>query len=292
MLRTAAQPYQCAAMPWYTLNPRSIRARHILPVIAIFLLCLLVNEKHVWQWDWEGGIHALYNCHAVRDSAGRSVDAWRWVEGREIRVYYPPTMRAKTARFAAYNIAQLTRELGLSLTVHALPAPARVSAALARGTEQHDGVATVNFDRFSREMLTGRDGRYAEMVFAPVQIDGSADVVGAAVFNTGVSLIDPRRATASTARHEATHLLGYHMHDTWPLIVFGYPNPSRARYQLHFERDLQHGDDNPTLMTEGDGGYDLSDRAKDAVIHFWRGLERRTGQRYFTVNTPDKLPAK
>jgi len=274
MFREVTHEHGDLHVPWYSLNPRNIRVRNLLPILIFFLLLTFVNEKHLWQWDWEHGYHAHFNCHAVKDSHARNVEAWRWVEGKEIRVYFTPTMKQKATRFAAYNVQKLAEELGLELNAHAMPMPTRVTEALARSSATDGTTTTVNFDRFCREMVASRDGHYAEIVYTTAKIDASADVVGAAVFNYGVSLIDPRRATASTVRHETAHLLGYHLHDDWPLVILGYSNPQWAKYQV------KHNE-NPPLMMPWDSGFDLSPRAHDALIHFWHGLEQRTGKRYF-----------
>ena len=274
MFREVSHEHGAESVPWYSLNPRHIRLRSFAPLLIGLLLLFFVNEKHLWQWDWQHGYHAHFNCRAVPDSNGRSVEAWRWVEGKEIRVYTTPSMRLKTTRFAAHNAQALAEEIGLGVRARAMSPPARVTAALAQSTENTATGPTVNFTRFCRAMVTNRPGHYAEIVYTTAKIDASPDVVGAAVFNYGVALIDARRSTGSTVRHETAHLLGYHLHDTWPLVILGYSNPQWAKYQ-------EKGNENPPLMMPWDSGFDLSPRARDALIYFWRNLEQRTGERYF-----------
>ncbi len=91
------------------MNPRHIRVRHILIPVAIFLLLSLCNEKHLWQWSWQSGYHAYLNCSPIVDARGHRVAAWRWVEGREIRLYTSPLMANSRVRFDAANMQELDR---------------------------------------------------------------------------------------------------------------------------------------------------------------------------------------
>ncbi|MHB9025024.1 MAG: hypothetical protein ACYC7E_12780 [Armatimonadota bacterium] len=261
------------APPWYSLDPRSIRASHVLLPILIFFLLVMFSEKHVWQWNWTSGLHAAFNCRHVTGVDGQRYDAWRWVEGREIRVYVTGDKSRKACRTLAYAMQQVSDELGLTLQVSTLPASPRITAALAHSTKIVQGKRQLNFTTLCRELVSTRQGEYAEVVFTPDTIGAGADVVGSALFTYGVAVLDARRATVSTARHEMGHLLGYHLHDTLPFAVFGYP--------IYFTH-LQHNQRSPRpLMTSWDDGYALSARSRDALVCFWRGLEQRTTRRYF-----------
>jgi hypothetical protein len=263
--------------PWYTLNPRAIRMWRIFPFVILFLLLVLFNEKHLWCWDWQHGVNFRGNCRAVTIADGRQIEAWRWVEGREIRLYAADEMTLKATRFAARGVRDLVDELGLDLRVRVMPPPAYVTDALDRSTRRNNGVPTIDFERLSRELVAKRNGPYAEILYTSAKIDGERNVVGAAMFKYGVALLDARDSTVFTVRHETAHLLGYHMHDTFPLIVFGYSNPQWAIYQH------DQGSNTVPLMIDCDNGYALSDRSRDALLHFWRGLENRTDERFFTT---------
>jgi len=261
-------------IPWYSLNPRHIRVRRILLPLAILLLLSLCNEKHLWQWAWRDGYHAGFNCQPVVDARGRNIEAWRWVEGKTIRIYTSPYLATGHVRLAAASMRSLVADLGLDVNIELLPLPKRVEDALARSTSMRGHTRWLSFDRLCRELVATRDGAYAEMVYVPEMIDSSPDVTGAAVFKYGVGVLNARQATSFTARHETAHLLGYHMHDTWPLIVLGYSNPQWAIYQH------DHHASEP-LMMPNDTGDELSPRSRDALICFWHGLERRTKHHYF-----------
>lgn len=263
-------------IPWYTLNPRHIRLRRLLLPLLALLLLSLGTEKHCWRWSWQHGYHASFNCRSVVDVHGRQIEAWRWVEGREIRIYTSPALATPHVQLAAGAVRDLIQELGLDIRVVVAPPPARVTQAIARCTLRRGGKTWVSFDGLCRALIATRDGHYAEMVYVPGMIDATSDVVGAGVFSYGVSILDAQQATSITARHEAGHLLGYHLHDTWPLIVLGYPDFHQAIYHRKGE------DTNPLMMPYSDG-FTLSARSRDALLCFWHGLEQRTGQHYFNT---------
>jgi hypothetical protein len=256
-------------VPWYSLHPRHIRWRVIVITMAAFLLLTAINEKHVWRWSWEHGLHARVNCRAVNDVHGRSVEAWRWVEGREILVYVTPEVNRNTARCVARAIEDLLSELKMPLSLSVQPAPPRVLQAIERSTTGAGDAANIDFMQLCRELVATRRGQYAEVVFAPGIIDRSPDVVGAGLFTYGVILLNAEQATPFTARHEAGHLLGYHLHDDWPIVVLGY-------HDLMSEKYLRQDKSHEPLMMPWNRGYALSERSREALIYFWRGLERRT----------------
>ncbi|HEY3377533.1 MAG TPA: hypothetical protein VGL77_08565 [Armatimonadota bacterium] len=263
---------------WYSLNPRSIHLRGILGGVLLVALLLSMSEKHIWRWDWQHGVHAWMNCHAVTAADGRQLEAWRWVEGREIRLYVPTTMSAYRAERIADGMRRLVRELQLSIAVTVLPITPRVSAALQCNTATVQGQPSINFDRFCRTLIATRDGHYAEMVIAPATLDGSADTLGEAYFSYGVAVMDARSASGFLARHETGHLLGYHLHDNWPFAVVGYSNPKEWAAALR-----GHQADPPLMLPSLEGSH-LSPRSRDALVSFWHSLERRTGESYFAAN--------
>ena len=65
-----------------------------------------------------------------------------------------------------------------------------------------------------------------EMVYVKGVIDAEPDVMGAALFTYGVGMLNTQGASAFTARHELAHLLGYHLHDTWPWSCWAIPTRS------------------------------------------------------------------
>lgn len=265
-------------VPWYAMHPRHIRLRRVLLYLLICLALFSVNEKHVWQWAWQDGYHAAYNLRPVKDTEGVKRDAWRWVTGKEIRIYTSPEIADTHVQYAAWSVQELLDTLELDMQVRVMPPPPRVIGALAMSSEGMGADRHVDFDRLCTELISSRKGHYAEIVYARGIIDTDDDVVGAGVFSHGVGMLRTDRATALTARHEVAHMLGYHMHDIWPLAVIGYSNPLLAKYQHAHDTD-------DWLMMPYNDGVELSDRSRDALLHFWSRLERETGESLFT-NAP------
>ncbi len=251
-----------------------ISKQWIIALVILFVLIIAgftVNEKHIWRLDWRQGYHAWYNCHTVSNSRGQSVEAWRWVEGREIRCYTPYGMTPRRVEETVKGVEGLVLELKLDLHVRVLPMPARVALAITHSSQtgEHN---TVNFEKLCQELVTTRDGRYAEMIITPCDLDQSSDTLGMANFRYGVSVLDSRVANGFLARHETGHLLGYNMHDNLPFIVFGYSNHAIAQKRHAGGAYLMM----PQLV-----GDQLSPQSRDALIYFWVGLAARTHQQYF-----------
>ena len=176
----------------------------------------------------------------------------------------------------ADGVSSLVNDLHLNITVRTLPMTARVAQAVAASSRGKRLLQrTVNFDTLCRQLIATRDGRYAEVIIAPGMIDGANDTAGMSYFNYGVVLLNDQVACRFIARHETGHLLGYHLHDNWPITILGYPT-----YTPHWGRFVREGN----LMMPVPQGNDLSPRAHDALISFWQGLEQRTGKRYFTAD--------
>jgi hypothetical protein len=93
---------------------------------------------------------------------------------------------------------------------------------------------------------------------------------GLSEFSSGLAALQQDQTNVALGRHEGAHLIGYMRHDDdAPVMIFGYREswPPRGRDTLMM-----------LLPTASDA---LSERAHDALINFWRGMETRDQQRYF-----------
>ncbi len=273
--RHAARP----SYPWYSMNPHSLRWSRIALALLIVLAGFSFSEKHLWRWQWHSGFHAWYNCQSFTDARGRRVEAWRWVEGREIRLYAPSAMSDHRVQRTAEGVRGLIRELNLDIAVRTLPITPRIAATLARHTTRVAGEPSLDVDAFCRDLVATRSGQYAEMIITPGRFNGAEDTLGMAFFNSGTALICEECANDFLARHETGHLLGYHQHDNYPFIVVGYTDVHLGRL-VH----RSHGEiSDASLMMPQLKDDRLSDRSRDALDSFWHGLEDRTGQNFHTV---------
>ncbi len=176
MRRTAQRREQGERIPWYTLNPRHIRLRRIFLPILVFLLLYPCSEKHYWRWAWQHGYHAYLNCRPVVDAQGHRLEAWRWVEGKEIRLYTSSYLPTSHVRLDAASMQELIDGLGLDLTVRIMPKPERVTQAIAGSMQHKNGSSPVSFSLLCQHLAATRDGRYAEMVYVPGTVDSEPEV--------------------------------------------------------------------------------------------------------------------
>jgi hypothetical protein len=250
-------------VPWYTLSLRHLRLRVVLPAVLIGLGLVTVSEKHCWQWAWSSGPFAQRNCQAVDDDGGRKVQAWRWAESGLIHIWTPANFPSDRTARVRDAVRSLVNEVGVPVTVSVQRASPRVIEALAQATSYRDGRASVDFDRLCRLLVTTREHPSADFIVAPVCVDGDTETAGAAYFTYGVALLDAEIDGPIYARHETAHLLGYGLHDTWPVAVVGYAAL----------RGDAHG--GGSLMMPTPAGEHLSDRAHDALTAFWGALPAR-----------------
>jgi hypothetical protein len=253
-----------------------MRARNIVVPLLIIACLVLLAAPTLWRWTWTSGYHARANCRLVADAAGSPVEAWRWVESRHLDLYLPWGLAESRKQAIAGGVRGLIDELELDITVTVRPINYRITRALEDAAAPTYSLKSVDFTRFSALLLASRERPCAEMVVAPYIIGGSWDTLGMASFNTGTALITEQCASANLARHETGHLLGYALHDAHLPHAFDFAFDPRAG------RGDGTVDNGATLMTPHVDGTALSPQSRTALVSFWRGLEQRTGQRFFT----------
>ena len=96
---------------------------------------------------------------------------------------------------------------------------------------------------------------------------------GMSMFSRGLVILERGNVSRQLGEHESAHLMGYMMHDTFPLFIIGYPWEDWP-----WRRD--------TLMVLYGNSEQLSPRCREALQYFWRGMEKRTGKSYSIKNNP------
>jgi len=264
--------------PWYSLNPRSISRSRIVWGVLIALVLISFSIVPLWRLFWYWPFYSLGNFAKVKDSQGRRVEAWRWIEGREIRVYQMPGITQSEAEEIAAGTKDLLREVGLDFEVTVAPAPEKVRAAyrasLVKKTLQDQPTQCVSFDALATHLiaLRGQDP-HADMLIVADPIAETPWAHGMSMFSRGLVILEQSNITRQLGKHETGHLMGYMMHDTFPLFVIGYPWEGSP-----WSRD--------TLMVLYGTSDQLSPRSREALQYFWRGMEKRTGKSYFVKNRP------
>ena len=265
-----------APVPWYSLNPKHLRFSkytwYFLAVTGVVLLVNFFSVKPLWQWGWRTRLYCFSEFSATRSARGATHPGGAWLASRRIVVYGAPGVEPNTVAVAVKGLREVINELGLAISIERSPltADAKESITACIGKDENGG-PTFDADRFDKLRLDDRGDRYGEtVVLHEMDFRNPSWAWGLTSFNTGVAVLrDDVPAFYDLARHEGTHLLGYDKHDDMPFYVFGYTedwNP-QARDTL--------------MMLLPKTSSDLSPRAYDALINFYRGMEQRTGIRFF-----------
>jgi hypothetical protein len=263
--------------PWYSLDPRTLSRSGLVRAILIALVLASFSVTPLWRFLWYHRVYAFRNFVKVKDTQGRRVEAWRWIEGREIRIYQMPGISPGEVEEIAAGTRDLLGEVGLSFKVTVEPVPEKVLAAyqasLVEKSVQDQPTRCISFDALAAHLIEARSGDpHADMLIVDDPIAETPWAHGMSVFSDGLVVLERSNVTRQLGKHETGHLMGYMMHDTFPLFVIGYPWEGSP-----WSRD--------TLMVLYGSSDQLSPRARDALYYFWRGLERRTGESYLIKNS-------
>lgn len=266
--QTAAVPATPVRMPWYTLDPRKIGRTRFTRALIIGLLLVSFSVVPFWRLGWYWPLYAASNFVPQRDARGHWRAAWRWVESKEIRVYQAPGTQRGSAEDVAAGVKELLRDTGMAFTVTVLPLPPEVLAAYRDSLLNKGGESQLSYTALCRRLISLRENDpHADMLVIDEPLAECWWAHGIADIATGTAVLRDMHADAHLGKHESAHLLGYRMHDSLPLFVFGYRGEG-----MPWSRD--------TLMMINGKSSDVSPRTRDALRYFWRGMERRTGRKY------------
>lgn len=277
MPKTVTLPAQAVKepqkVPWYTLNPKHIRlskfTRWFLIILGPIFLLNLISIKPLWQFGWTHYLYSMHNYLPLRAENGVWYAGGAWVTSRTIVVYGAPGVSPARTELAANALRGLVQELKLDMTVRSIPIPRDAEASLHSCLVRKEGEELFNYSHFIALRLRDRGSRYAEVVIIRQPIKELTIAQGMTLHPPGICVLHEEVTDSSLARHEGAHLLGYDKHDSLPFWVIGYP-----------EAFNPNGRD--TLMTLTPSNSEaLSPRAKDALIAYWRGLERQRHQKFF-----------
>jgi hypothetical protein len=239
--------------------------------LGLLLLTVAVTFSiaPLWRLCWSLPVCSVGCFVKVKDSGGQAREAWRWVEGKTIRVYQLPHLARDYTGPIAEGVRELLDDAGLDFEVQVRPLPPTILKAYRaslREEEEHGRRQTyLSFEDFQSRLIEmrGNDPR-ADVLIIDVPLHKTRWAYGIGLFRSGLVVIQQSTAGKGMGKHEAGHLMGYQMHDNVPLFVFGYPWEGWP-----WNRD--------TLMILASRSTELSPRARDALRAFWEGMERRTG---------------
>jgi hypothetical protein len=243
-------------------------ARLLVLCLCLAALPFCFSARPLWQFAWRQGLYTITSFTAEKTASGGKVAGGAWRTSKRIRVYGMPDASPRVVAEAHAGMKSLVDELGLDIAVELAEAPPDAVAAY-RDAQVSPGGDAVDFDRFAALRLDQRGATYGEMVVFDGHFSDPAWAWGISSFRPGLAMLTETHSDANLGRHEGAHLIGYNKHDDFPWYVLGYREKSSPA-----ARD--------TLMMLLPTGADaLSDRARDALLNFWRGLERRDNTRYF-----------
>lgn len=254
---------------WSLRLPDARFRRRLLISVLIAMLILCFDISPVWRLLWRWHIYSFFNCATLKDAHGCKRQAWRWVEGRTIRVYAAPGVRDDQVAPIAEGARQLIRDVGLDFTVEVRPIPPAVLEAYNASTVTRGALSFVSFTELGRRLIELRDGDpHADILVINARIEETHWAFGMASFTPGLALARADMSCIHLGKHETGHLMGYMRHDSQPIFVFGYPWEGWP-----WRRD--------TLMMLRGYNLSLSPRARDALRSFWKGMESKTDQKFF-----------
>jgi len=275
-------------IPWYSLNPRQLHfgkwTWRFIKVAAVIFVLSAFSVKPLWQFGWRAHLYCPEQFFPVKSAKGKSFRGGDWVTSKKIIVYGAPGTNDALVYETAEGLRNIVDELHLDISVQLVPCPKDAEYSLIAATHPHGQVASqptahkwimtgkaisrFDLDTFIAHRLDARGMKFAEMVVVDAQFTNPDWAWGLTDFPSGTAVLQQGETGRELARHEGTHLLGYDRHDDFPYYVFGYPEgwlPSqRATLMMLLTKDTPQ----------------LSPRAHDAVINFWRGLETKK-RRYF-----------
>lgn len=262
-------------VPWYSLNPKHLRFSKFtwwfLGIAGAIILFSTVTIKPLWTWGWRQHLYCLSELGPVKSAAGKTFKAGAWAKSKRIVVYGAPDMDAGRVESAYIGMRDIVNELGLDFTIEMIPLPKDAEKSIKASVVRNaNGMESFDFDRFVSRRLDDRGDQFGEMVVVDCEFADPSWAFGLTSFADGVAVLQqPMISDDSLGRHEGTHLVGYDKHDDVPFYIFGYREHLNPQ-----SRDT-------LMMLLPKPSNELSPRARDATINFWKGMEQMSGQRYF-----------
>ncbi|MBI3922977.1 MAG: hypothetical protein HY318_16265 [Armatimonadetes bacterium] len=245
----------------------SRRRSRVASLLLFFLLCLCFTVRPVWEWSWRSGPSAWINRRPVKDDRGVKHEVWRWGEGREIWIY-PEGEDAKSSLpdvTAGVKAAVHDAEVDLKVVTLSQP-PDYTREAFSKALVQRKGETCFDYWRYAKTLARVRTEAHADVLVMNHSFRSPYWAHGMAVFDYGLAVVAGMWGDTHTAKHEAIHVLGYHMHDDFPLWVLGYPDEPWGCFLTG--RPREEG-----LMVLLGKDDHLRQRTRAALREFWNVLQ-------------------
>jgi len=265
-------------VPWYSLNPKHLRFSKFtwwfLGIAGTIILFSLVTAKPLWIWGWQTHLYCASQLGPVKSASGKTFKSGAWAKAKRIVVYGAPGIDEGRLELAYIGMRDIVNELGLDFTVESIPLPKDAEASITASVVRNpNGTESFDFDIFVSRRLDDRGDQFGEMVVVDCEFADPSWAFGLTSFADGVAVLQqPMVSDDGLGRHEGTHLVGYDKHDDVPFYILGY------------RENLVPQNRDTLMMLLPKPSNELSPRARDAVINFWKGMERMSGRKY--LKTP------
>jgi len=236
----------------------------------------MTRERWLYLWSTIGepnpGTFAGYN--RLREEVnGRDYRYGEWVRGKEIRVFREPTVKAQCSLPVINGIYDMIKEVGVDLQVKYLGDHNSINPLIAESITSR---GTLDDGKLGRKLIseTYRDEsaggkQHADVILTSLRFDEDSSNWGVSRFSEGCMIMslplerqDNLRFIRNVSEHETGHLLGFHQHhDYWK--VEGYREPGYC------------------VMYRSCSTPFLCNKDRDAMIYFWRALEKELGMKLF-----------
>lgn len=226
--------------------------------------------------EWARQFYSEVTLDAIRkgqlDSLNPEYTAADWISGKEIRVFAMPGINDNALHCVRDGVESLVDEVGLDIRVNAYQIDDAtrnmVNGYVGRnGLDYESLVRALAVEKYRRPEFRGR--QHADVLITKEFFDDDKISWGDSRFYTGTILLalpgDRQKNLGylkNIARHEAGHLLGYHLH--------------------HEDIDVPELDNSPScLMSPSVPSDYICDKCFVGIDSFWKGLENLTGDNYF-----------
>ncbi|MBI2558650.1 hypothetical protein HYW20_04975 [Candidatus Woesearchaeota archaeon] len=227
------------------------------------------DSVEAWRNYWKNNDHVI----RVQGADGNYHPAYEWINGREIRVFRMPDVNERVAQYVIQGVNDIVNEVGLNLQIKYFGAhPTSIEqvkqATQPDGRLSGDTLSKILVVEYWRNPAQG-GSPHADIVIVNQYIVLGNENWGQSEFNKGYSILAvPNRRQQSldfirnVAKHETGHLLGFQEHHDMSKVN-EYKEP----------RDCNMLWRSSTLYT--------CEKCLDALKYFWKGIEERTGKRFF-----------
>ncbi len=198
-----------------------------------------------------------------------------WIHGKEVRVFCMPEVDERVVPYATKGVQDLIQQIGLDFTVNYYGSDATAVQQVKESTKEDgriDGrtLSKILIDETWRNPQCGGKP-HADVIITDKYLKLGDENWGQSEFHYGyIILALPNRRQRSlgfirnVSKHEAGHLFGFYHHDDENAIdIKGYKPVSDCN------------------MLWQASTKDTCDKCVDALTYFWKGIEDRTGEKFF-----------